>query len=89
MKNSDDAIGNRTRDLPACSAVPQPTAPLRSPYLNAVHIINLALTSLVHSSTRFGPAGQSVERTVIIIVNYYCYKTLLAQISSVVRQLYP
>ena len=28
MKNSIDTIGNRTRDLPACSAVPQPTAPL-------------------------------------------------------------
>jgi hypothetical protein len=27
MKNSNDTIGNRTRDLPACSAVPQPTAP--------------------------------------------------------------
>ena len=26
MKNSNDTIGNRTRDLPACSAVPQPTA---------------------------------------------------------------
>jgi hypothetical protein len=26
MKNSDDTIGNRTRDLPVCSAVPQPTA---------------------------------------------------------------
>ena len=25
VKNSNDAIGNRTRDLPACSAVPQPT----------------------------------------------------------------
>ena len=25
MKNSNDTIGNRTRDLPACSAVPQPT----------------------------------------------------------------
>jgi hypothetical protein len=25
MKNSSDKIGNRTRDLPACSAVPQPT----------------------------------------------------------------
>ena len=25
MKNSSDTIGNRTRDLPACSAVPQPT----------------------------------------------------------------
>ena len=28
-----DTIGNRTRDLPACSAVPQPTAPPRSPHL--------------------------------------------------------
>jgi hypothetical protein len=27
MKSSNDTIGNRTRDLPACSAVPQPTAP--------------------------------------------------------------
>jgi hypothetical protein len=27
MKNSNDIIGNRTRDLPACSAVPHPTAP--------------------------------------------------------------
>jgi len=26
MKNSSDTIGNRTRDLPVCSAVPQPTA---------------------------------------------------------------
>jgi hypothetical protein len=25
MKNSYDTIGNQTRDLPACSAVPQPT----------------------------------------------------------------
>jgi hypothetical protein len=31
MKNSNDTIGNRTRDLPACSAVPQPTAPARAP----------------------------------------------------------
>jgi hypothetical protein len=29
MKNSNDTIGNRTRDLPACNAVPQPTAPPR------------------------------------------------------------
>jgi hypothetical protein len=25
MKNSNNKIGNRTRDLPICSAVPQPT----------------------------------------------------------------
>ena len=33
MKNSNDTIGNRTRALPACSAVPQPTAPPRAPLL--------------------------------------------------------
>jgi hypothetical protein len=27
MKNSDDTIGNQTRDLPVCGAVPQITAP--------------------------------------------------------------
>jgi len=30
MKNSSDTILNRTRDLPVCSAVPQPTAPPRT-----------------------------------------------------------
>jgi len=34
MKNSSDTIGNRTRDLTACSAVPQPTAPQRTPITN-------------------------------------------------------
>jgi hypothetical protein len=29
LKNSNDTIGNRARDLPVFSAVPQPTAPLR------------------------------------------------------------
>ena len=29
--NCNDPIGNRTRDLPACSAVPQQTAPSRTP----------------------------------------------------------
>jgi hypothetical protein len=31
LKNSNDIIGNQTRDLPACSAVPQPTALPRNP----------------------------------------------------------
>jgi hypothetical protein len=34
MKNSDDTIWNRTHDLPACSAVPQPTVPPRAPGTN-------------------------------------------------------
>jgi hypothetical protein len=31
IKNSSDTIGNRNRDPLACSAVPQPTAPLLDP----------------------------------------------------------
>jgi len=37
MKNSNDNIGNRTRDLPACSAVPQPTVPPRGPFVIKSH----------------------------------------------------
>jgi hypothetical protein len=33
LKNSSDPIGNRTCGLPACSAVPQPTAPPHAPYI--------------------------------------------------------
>ena len=36
-KNSNDTIGNRTRDLMACSAVPQPTAPPRPPLIKILH----------------------------------------------------
>jgi hypothetical protein len=35
MKNSNDNIGNRTRDFPTCSAVPQPTAPPCTPVLSS------------------------------------------------------
>ena len=31
LKNSNDIIGNRTRNLPVCSAVPEPTAPPCTP----------------------------------------------------------
>ena len=33
MKNSSDTIGNQARDLPACSVVSQPTAPLGPPQI--------------------------------------------------------
>jgi hypothetical protein len=35
MKNSSASFGNQILDLPACSAVPQPTAPPRVPYLRS------------------------------------------------------
>jgi len=38
MENSNDTIGDQTRDLPTCGAVPQPTAPARTPEQNDKNI---------------------------------------------------
>jgi hypothetical protein len=40
LKSSSDSIGNGTCDLPVCSAVPQPTAPPRTPIYNLVNKCN-------------------------------------------------
>jgi len=37
MKNSNDTIANRTRNLPACSTVPQPTVPPHAPVLCSIN----------------------------------------------------
>jgi hypothetical protein len=37
MKNSDDTIGNRSRDLLPCSVMPQPTAPPRAPLATLIN----------------------------------------------------
>ena len=42
MKNSNNTIGDRTRDLLACSAVPQATAPRRAPHLHYIGAVILA-----------------------------------------------
>jgi hypothetical protein len=39
MKNSSDTIGNRSRDLPVCSAVPQPMRHRVSPVVIVPTII--------------------------------------------------
>jgi hypothetical protein len=49
--NSSDTIGNRTRDLPDCRAVPQPTALLRVPgiwSMTHTYISTLCETKLVN-----------------------------------------
>jgi len=40
MKNSSDINANQTHDLVACSAVPQPTAPLRDPTMRTQALVN-------------------------------------------------
>jgi hypothetical protein len=56
MKNSKDT--NRTRDLPAYSAVPQPTAPPRTPFHGqfwSLYLHYYALTRYVASTSEAGP----------------------------------
>jgi hypothetical protein len=52
MKNSNDIIGNRSRDLPSCSAVPQPTAPPRAPP-GKVPYINFNWTFFIAGNMEF------------------------------------
>jgi hypothetical protein len=48
MKKTNDTIGNRTRDLPGCSKVLQPTAPPRAPHPRLVRSKNVFfLTSVL------------------------------------------
>jgi hypothetical protein len=38
MKNSNDTTRNQTHNLPACSTVPQPTAPPCAPMMTVMNI---------------------------------------------------
>jgi hypothetical protein len=51
MKNSSDTTGNRNRDLPACIAMPQPTAPPCAPEKIKTHILH---------SNKFFPENRDV-----------------------------
>jgi hypothetical protein len=41
LKKSNDLIGIRTRDLPACSVVPQPTTLPRAPIITITILFSL------------------------------------------------
>jgi hypothetical protein len=62
MKNTIDAFGNRTRDIPAGSAVPQPTTPPRAP--GSYRVIHMSLRDFrpLRYSSRDGHAeGEHVK----------------------------
>jgi hypothetical protein len=61
MKNSNDTIGNRTRDLQVCSAVPQPTAPCvpQWSYLET------------KSQLAWKLASKSLVRTIVILLRHF------------------
>jgi chorismate synthase len=51
MKKSNDTIGNRTRDLPTCSALPQPTALLRAPVVVLVVVMIVVAPAVLNTSS--------------------------------------
>ena len=66
MKNSNDAIGYRASDLPACSAASQLTVPLRAPHSNgAVTLFNYTLQSY---ECHFGSARSAREVMSAVLV---------------------
>jgi hypothetical protein len=54
MTNVNDTFGNQTRDLPACSAVPQQAESLRTLTVNVVYLIliptHIFIAFVLHSS---------------------------------------
>ena len=66
MKNSNDTIGNRTRSLPTCSAVPQPTALPRAPVRTGVELLNILgdLEIVVNSTSETGQENRASDEQV-------------------------
>ena len=72
MKNSNDTIRNRTRDLLACSAVPQPTAPLRAPGI-VVCIMYETNTHLAEIKLQYQEVRDFVRGLEVLCCKYSCF----------------
>ena len=89
MKNSNDTIGIRTRDLPACSAVPQPTAPPRTPRLLVVEC-NLSvrlkkplfLVVTLHELYSLFCCEELILDVCLSTLAGYCIRSKLAQVET-------
>ena len=64
MKNSSDTVGDRTRDLPVCNAVPQPTALRRElPGDANIDLIKLAQADIFYTH---------LYNSTLTMANYFC-----------------
>jgi hypothetical protein len=87
MKNSGDTIGNQTRDLPACSAVPQPTAPPRAaennyPFdaqIEARAALSIKITSLAHKRFEFEVPPLRWNKVLVVSIKPRLPECLLRQ----------
>ena len=60
-KNSNDTIWNRTRDLPAGSVVPQPTASTRAPNYIYIYTYTLKIPPSMQSPNTMDPDRQTTK----------------------------
>jgi hypothetical protein len=83
MKNSNDTIGNRTRDLSACSAVPQPTALRRAPIYIYMYVVRLQRVNTQHQE--LATLKEVLRRTVPIrigLVSVHIGKSLSCELTE-------
>jgi len=73
MENSNDTIGNRTRDLPTCSTVPQPTALPRAPISKKIPNLIINYGPLIDNIQVF--SGET-SPLCLMNSNIYIYKNI-------------
>ena len=71
MKNSDDTIGNGTRDLPASSAVPQPTAPPRISMYTYIIIFMLTIQPSMAVQMRYNNINSKLDAAMTNFIDNY------------------
>ena len=76
-KNSNDTIGNGTRDLPSCSVVPQPTAPPRAPLSDVVVIFLSWILVLTPSGQYWDCATSAFSEWIILHREKYADRDVL------------
>ena len=67
MKNFNDTIGNQTCDLLACSGVPQPTVPLRTPLELIPYSLYNDFTVLHHNHLASNAPTEGMVRTASLV----------------------
>jgi hypothetical protein len=79
MKNFNDTIENRTRDLPVCSAVPQPTAPPRAPLCTFISaVIHTTSLKSLRSALNIQPF-KAVKTSRLVALNKHRELRFIAQ----------
>jgi hypothetical protein len=67
IEKSSDLIGNRTRDLPACSIMPQPTTLPRAPRSSGRHLYAVAVLYCSFSSIKWSSALEIAFMKITIV----------------------